>query len=203
MYLAAVKDMATREIVGWSMADHLRSSLCENALMMAIQHRVPPRGLIHHSDRGVQYACGPYRKILDRYGIQASMSRKGDCYDNAPMESFFSSLKTELVHRTQFRTRREAKAALFEYIEIFYNRSSQRTSRYVVGGNKVCWFGSDTVGCFGLLRTRRARACAAGPWRVTRLKIQGPFGRGCSASISPRSVAILSVRGATPTKAAA
>ena len=73
--------MATREIVGWSMADHLRSSLCENALMMAIQHRAPPRGLIHHSDRGVQYACGPYRKILDRYGIQASMSRKGDCYD--------------------------------------------------------------------------------------------------------------------------
>jgi putative transposase len=122
LYLAAVKDMATREIVGWSMADHLRSSLCENALRMAIQHRAPPRGLIHHSDRGVQYACGPYRKILDRYGIQASMSRKGDCYDNAPMESFFSSLKTELVHRTQFRTRREAKAALFEYIEIFYNR---------------------------------------------------------------------------------
>ena len=122
MYLAAVKDMATREIVGWSMADHLRSSLCENALMMAIKHRLPPRGLMHHSDRGVQYACGPYRRILDRYGIQASMSRKGDCYDNAPMESFFSSLKTELVHRTQFRTRREAKAALFEYIEIFYNR---------------------------------------------------------------------------------
>jgi putative transposase len=81
LYLAAVKDMATREIVGWSMADHLRSSLCENALMMAIQHRAPPPGLIHHSDRGVQYACGPYRKILDRHGIQASMSRKGDCYE--------------------------------------------------------------------------------------------------------------------------
>jgi putative transposase len=138
LYLAAVKDLATREIVGWSMADqsagvwpisrleygrsvgwsmadHLRSSLCETALMMAIQHRAPPRGLIHHSDRGVQYACGPYRKILDRHGITASMSRTGDCFDNAPMESFFSSLKTELVHRTQFRTRREAKAALFEY----------------------------------------------------------------------------------------
>jgi transposase InsO family protein len=100
LYLAAIKDMATREIVGWSMADHLRSSLCENALMMAIQHRAPPRGLIHHSDRGVQYACGPYRKILDRHGIKASMSRKGDCLDNAPMESFFSSIKTELVYRT-------------------------------------------------------------------------------------------------------
>jgi putative transposase len=127
LYLAAIKDMATREIVGWSMADHLRSSLCENALMMAIQHRAPPRGLIHHSDRGVQYACGPYRKILDRYGVKASMSRKGDCYDNAPMESFFSSMKTELVHRTQFRTRREAKAALFEYIEIFYNRKRRHS----------------------------------------------------------------------------
>src|SRR3954470_22916554 len=89
----------------------MRSSLCENALMMAIGHRTPPQGLIHHSDRGVQYACGPYRKILDRHGIKASMSRKGDCYDNAPMEAFFSSLKTELVHRSQFRTRREAKAA--------------------------------------------------------------------------------------------
>ena len=127
LYLAAIKDMATREIVGWSMADHLRSSLCENALMMAIQHRAPPRGLIHHSDRGVQYACGPYRKILDRHGIKASMSRKGDCLDNAPMESFFSSIKTELVHRTQFRTRREAKAALFEYIEIFYNRKRRHS----------------------------------------------------------------------------
>ncbi len=122
LYLAAVKDMATREIVGWSMADHLKSSLCEDALTMAIQHHAPPAGLIHHSDRGVQYACGSYRKILDRHGLKASMSRKGDCYDNAPMESFFGSLKTELVNQARFRTRREAKAALFEYIEIFYNR---------------------------------------------------------------------------------
>jgi putative transposase len=128
LYLAAVKDLATREIVGWSMADHLRSSLCEDALMMAIRHRAPPAGLIHHSDRGVQYACGPYRKILNRHGLRASMSRKGDCYDNAPMESFFSSLKTELVHRTRFRTRREAKAALFEYIEIFYNRRRRHSA---------------------------------------------------------------------------
>ena len=122
LYLAAVKDMATREIVGWSMADHLKSSLCENALRMAIQHHAPPAGLIHHSDRGVQYACGSYRRILDRHEIRASMSRKGDCLDKAPMESFFGSLKTELVYRTRFRTRQEAKAALFEYIEIFYNR---------------------------------------------------------------------------------
>ncbi len=122
LYLAAVKDLATREIVGWSMADHLKSSLCESALMMAIHHRAAPMGLIHHSDRGVQYACRSYRKILERHGFQVSMSGKGDCYDNAPMESFFGSLKTELVHLTRFRTRREAKAALSEYIEIFYNR---------------------------------------------------------------------------------
>jgi transposase InsO family protein len=128
LYLAAVKDMATREIVGWSMADHLKSSLCENALMMAIQHHAPPAGLIHHSDRGVQYACGAYRKILDRHKIKASMSRKGDCFDNAPMESFFGSLKTELVHQTRFRTRQEAKAALFEYIEIFYNRRRRHSA---------------------------------------------------------------------------
>src|SRR3954469_14918066 len=125
------------------MADHLRSSLCENALMMAIGHRTPPQGLIHHSDRGVQYACGPYRKILDRHGIKASMSRKGDCYDNAPMESFFSSLKTELVHRTRFRTRREAKAALFEYIEIFYNKRRRHSGvapsvRIPFGQGRLC-----------------------------------------------------------------
>lgn len=122
LYLAAVKDMATREIVGWSMDDHLKSTLCENALNMAIQNRTPPKGLIHHSDQGVQYACVDYRKILKRNRMKASMSRKGNCWDNAPMESFFSSLKTECVHRHHFKTRKQAKAALFEYIEIFYNR---------------------------------------------------------------------------------
>ena len=121
-YLAVLMDLFSRMIVGWALQDRLTASLATNALEMALTHRQPGVHLIHHSDRGVQYACGPYRKILDRHGIRASMSRKGDCYDNAPMESFFSSMKTELVHRTQFRTRREAKAALFEYIEIFYNR---------------------------------------------------------------------------------
>ncbi len=114
LYLAAVKDLAAGEIVGWGMADHLKSSLCESALLMAIHHRAPPVGLIHPSDRGVQYACEAYRKILDRHGFQVSMSGKGDGYDNAPMESSFGSLKTERVHLTRFRTRREAKAALFE-----------------------------------------------------------------------------------------
>ncbi len=122
LYLAAIKDMATREIVGWGMADHLREELARDALLMAIQRRQPPPGLIHHSDRGVQYASGPYSKVLRRHGIRQSMSRKGDCYDNAPMESFFGTLKTELVYRTSFPTREAAKRAIFEYVEAFYNR---------------------------------------------------------------------------------
>ena len=110
LYLAAVKDLATMEIVGWSMATSLKSTICEEALKMAIRNRRPPRGLIQHTDRGVQYACGAYRKLLRLHGIKASQrskegSRKGNCLDNAPMESFFSSLKTELVHRTRFATR--------------------------------------------------------------------------------------------------
>jgi len=122
LYLAAIKDMATREIVGWSMADHLRAGLCVDALVMALQRCRPPEGLIHHSDRGVQYASGPYCQVLERHGIKPSMSRKGNCLDNAPMESFFASLKKEHVHPARFRSRAEAKAAVFEYIEVFYNR---------------------------------------------------------------------------------
>ena len=122
LYLAAIKDMATRQIVGWAMADHLRAELCIDALVMALQRFQPSRGLIQHTDRGVQYASGPYRAVLERHGIQPSMSRRGNCLDNAPMESFFASLKTESVHGAQFRTRTEAQAAVFEYIEIFYNR---------------------------------------------------------------------------------
>jgi putative transposase len=122
LYLAAIKDLATRQIVGWSMADHLRAGLCTNALVMALQRCRPPCGLIHHSDRGVQYASEPYRQALERHGIRQSMSRKGNCLDNAPMESFFASLKKEQVHHARFRTREEAKAAVFDYIEIFYNR---------------------------------------------------------------------------------
>lgn len=128
LYLAAVKDLGTMEIVGWSMSDRLKSTLCEDALKMAIRSRRPPRGLIHHSDRGVQYACGEYQKLLNLHGIIPSMSRKGNCLDNAPMESFFGALKTEMVYRTRFRTRREARAALFEYIEIFYNRQRRHSS---------------------------------------------------------------------------
>src|SRR3712207_6836734 len=122
LYLAAIKDMATREIVGWSMADHPGAGLCVDALVMAIQRHRPSRGLVHHGDRGVQYASEPYRAVLERHGITQSMSRRGNCLDNAPMESFFASLKTEHVHQLRFHTREEAKAAVFDYIEVFYNR---------------------------------------------------------------------------------
>ena len=109
LYLAAVKDMATREIVGWSMAGHLRAELCTDALVMAIQRHRPPRGLVHHSDRGVQYASEPYRAVLERHGITRSMSR-------------FASFKVEHGHQVRFRTREEARAAVFAYVEVFYNR---------------------------------------------------------------------------------
>jgi transposase InsO family protein len=122
LYLAAIKDMATREIVGWSISDSLEAGSACEALRMAIQRRQPPAGLIHHSDRGVQYACGEYQKLLVRHDLRCSMSRRGNCYDNPPMESFFGSLKNELVHRTTFPTRAAARQALFEYLEIFYNR---------------------------------------------------------------------------------
>ena len=120
LYLAAIKDMATRQIVGWSMADHLRAGLCVDALVMALQRYRPPEGLIHHSDRGVQYAAEPYRQVLERHGITQSMSRRGNCLDNAPMESFFASLKKEHVHHARFRTREEARAAVFDYIETLW-----------------------------------------------------------------------------------
>jgi transposase InsO family protein len=128
LYLAAIKDMATREIVGWAMADHLRAELCEQALLMALQRRQPGAGLIHHSDRGVQYASEPYQATLARHGLRCSMSRRGNCLDNAPMESFFGSLKGELVHRTSFPTRETARCAIFEYIEIFYNRRRRHSA---------------------------------------------------------------------------
>ena len=113
---------------GWAMDDHLRAELCERALLMAIQRRQPPKGLIHHSDRGVQYASTSYQKILKRHGLTPSMSRKGNCLDNAPMESFFGSMKSELVHRTRFATREDAKRALFWWIESFYNRRRRHSA---------------------------------------------------------------------------
>jgi putative transposase len=122
LYLAAVLDLGSRQVVGWAAADHLRSELAQRALGNALESRRPGEGLLHHSDRGVQYTCDAYRGLLAAHGIEASMSRKGDCWDNAAMESFFSTLKRELVHRETYATREEASRSLFEYIEVFYNR---------------------------------------------------------------------------------
>ena len=122
LYVAAVVDRWTRRCVGWAMGESLATSLPLAALNMALEHRRPPTGLIHHSDRGVQYASESYRQRLAAAGVVPSMSRRGNCYDNALMESFWSSLKRELVHRVHFATRAAARTALFEWIEIFYNR---------------------------------------------------------------------------------
>lgn len=128
LYLAAVMDVFSRRIVGWSMRDHLRSELVSEALEMAVDARRPSVGLLHHSDRGVQYACGDYRALLEEHGIACSMSRRGNCYDNAVMESFFSTLKTELVHHERYATHEQARQSLFEWIEVFYNRQRRHSS---------------------------------------------------------------------------
>lgn len=128
LYLAAVMDLCSRRIVGWSMADHLRAELCTDALRMAIQQRRPKAGLLHHSDRGVQYACGDYQQLLENNGIVCSMSRTCNCYDNAAMESFFSTLKCELIYQEKYATREEARRAIFEYVEVFYNRQRRHSS---------------------------------------------------------------------------
>ena len=117
-----VLDLYTRRVVGWAMADHLRHELALAALDMAIVRQQPAPGLVHHADRGVQYAAHRYRARLRRHGMLCSMSRKGDCWDNAPMESFFATLKGELVEAADYQTRDEARADLFQYIEGFYNR---------------------------------------------------------------------------------
>ncbi len=122
LYLAVVMDLYSRRIVGWSTADHLETGLCLDALRRALGHRTGVDGLIHHSDRGVQYASARYRDALDAHGIECSMSRRANCWDNAVAESFFGTLKNELIYRRPWCTRKEARDAIGEYIEIFYNR---------------------------------------------------------------------------------
>jgi len=125
LYLAAILDRYSRKIVGWAMSERIDTALVLKALAMALLHRRPPVSLLLHSDRGVQYASADYRRALSQAGLVASMSRKGNCYDNATMESFWSTLKLELVYRRDFVTRSQARTQIFDYIESFYNR--QRT----------------------------------------------------------------------------
>lgn len=122
LYLAAIMDLCTRKIVGWATANHLKSSLIEDALHRALSRCRPSAGLLHHSDRGCQYASTAYRQRLQQHQILPSMSAAGNCYDNASMESFFSTLKSELIHRQHWLTHAEVNLALFDYIETFYNR---------------------------------------------------------------------------------
>lgn len=128
LYLWIVLDLFSRRVVGWSMTQHLRSQGALEALKMALARRRPKANLLHHSDRGSQYACWDYRQLLEKHGIQASMSRSGNCYDNAVVESFFSTFKTEMVYQESFQTPEQARTKVFEWIEVFYNRQRRHSS---------------------------------------------------------------------------
>jgi transposase InsO family protein len=128
LYLAIVMDLFSRRVVGWSLSERLERGLALDALGMALKGRQPSRAMLHHSDRGSQYASHEYQQLLAAHGILSSMSRKGNCWDNAVAESFFATLKLELVYETQWRTREEARRALFEYIELFYNRQRRHSA---------------------------------------------------------------------------
>ena len=122
LYLAAVIDLYSRKVIGWQLDKSLGSDLVEKALQKALMNRKVKSGIIFHSDQGIQYASDSFRKLLKDNGFIQSMSRKGNCYDNAVTESFFHTLKIELVKREKYKTREEARISIFEYIEIFYNR---------------------------------------------------------------------------------
>jgi putative transposase len=122
LFLSAVKDLYTCEIVGWAMDQQMTKQLVIDALRAAYWRKKPQAGLLHHSDHGSQYCSQAYRALQQSYGMETSMSRKGNCWDNAPMESFFGTLKTECLHHYWFATREQAKAVVFEYIEVFYNQ---------------------------------------------------------------------------------
>ena len=128
LYVAAVMNVDSRRIIGLSMSDKISQELASAALKDALDRQQPPEGLIHHSDRGRQYASYAYQELLKEHGITQSMSRSGNCYDNAYMESFFGTLKTELVHGERYRSRLEARLSIFEYVEVFYNRRRRHSA---------------------------------------------------------------------------
>jgi len=128
LYLAGVMDLFSRKVVGWCVKDSLHSDLCVEALEMALAKRKPAPGLLHHSDRGSQYAGNPYQTKLAEFDIACSMSRVGNCYDNAVMESLWASFKTECVYQRRFVTKQQARDAIFEWIEVWYNRKRRHSS---------------------------------------------------------------------------
>jgi len=132
LYLAGHKDLCTGEVVGYAMSNRINRALVSQSLFRAVASKRPPKGLINHSDRGSQYCSLNYQKLIKQFGMKASMSRKGNCYDNAPMESFWGTLKQELVHHRKYRTRQKAIQDITEYIEVFYNRQrKQKRLRYL------------------------------------------------------------------------
>jgi putative transposase len=141
LYLAGHKDLFTGEIVGYAMGERMTKNLVTQSLLRALAAKRPAAGLIHHSDRGSQYCALEYASLLDRSGMRASMSRKGNCYDNAPMESFWGVLKNEQIHHCRYATRREAIQDITEYIEIFYNRQrKQARLRFLSPATFERWF---------------------------------------------------------------
>jgi putative transposase len=141
LYLAVILDAFSRRVVGWALADHLRTELATDALQMALANRRPAPGLIHHSDRGGQYLSAAYISLLAEHGARSSVGRPGTCWDNAAAESFFASLKTELLHRAVWPTRHQARAAIFHYIEGFYNRRRRHSG---LGFRSPAQFEADT-----------------------------------------------------------
>jgi putative transposase len=128
LYLAVILDLFSRRVVGWAMSERLERGVALDALQMALSDRQPPQGLLHHSDRGSQYASHEYQQLLAAHGVLSSMSRKGNCWDNAVAESFFATLKLELVYQSRWRTRTQARSEVFEYIELFYNRQRRHSA---------------------------------------------------------------------------
>ena len=128
LYLAVILDLYSRAVIGWALGTRLTGDLAQDALTMALQQRPPTTGLLHHSDRGSQYAATRYQQVLAAHGVIASMSRRGNCWDNACVESFFGTLKRELVYHRHYATREDAKRDIFEYIEVFYNRKRRHSA---------------------------------------------------------------------------
>lgn len=128
LYLAVIVDLFSRKVIGWSMDDNMKTSLVKTALLKALKGRKISKGLVHHSDRGSQYASFEYQSLLSAHQIISSMSRKGNCWDNAVVESFFHTLKTELIYHCRYKTREGAIQSIFEYIEVFYNRKRRHST---------------------------------------------------------------------------
>ena len=128
LYLAVILDLFSRRVVGWAMSERLERGVALDALQMALTDRQPSQGLLHHSDRGSQYASHEYQQLLAEHGVLSSMSRKGNCWDNAVAESFFASFKVELVYQSHWRTRTQARSEVFDYIELFYNRQRRHSA---------------------------------------------------------------------------